>query len=124
MPGAYFTDDTQLKKAQKDVLWTQPIDTNELFTTSVVPALNQKLGTQNKKVIGAINELNTKLVSTAQGTEDMINKMSAAIGDVFDVESEDYAKLKSMGNNIVDALENIKEQAGSAIPTSIDGGTF
>lgn len=122
--GLYFTDATQQKQAQKDILWTQGTDSNDLLTSSSVPALNQKLGTQSKKVIGAVNELNTKMVSVTASTEGMMDKMSDAIGDVFVEGSEDYVKLKSMGDSIVDALENIKEQVESAAPSSIDGGTF
>ena len=124
MSGLYFKDTEQLKQAQKDILWNQDTGSNELLTSSPVPAMNQKLKTTGKKIISAINEINDGVASVKTSTASSMALMQSAIGNVFNEQSEDYLKLKAMGNNVIDALENIKEEVSNVSVTSIDGGEF
>lgn len=109
MAGLYFTDDLQMKQAQKDILWTQQTSTNELLTANSVAALNQKLNTSSKKVIGAVNELLVKSVQMGESLTKNSKSLTLYIGNIFSEGSEDLLKLQEIGPNVVGAVVNVRD---------------
>lgn len=126
MAGLYFQDATEMQKAQKDLLWSTPTDTNTLLTASGVATLNQKLNTTSKRPIGAINELKKEVASVNSTVESSMAQISTAVGDLFAGDSEDAQKLQAMGKNVIDAMYLMKQQLNDMETevNRIDGGTF
>lgn len=124
MSGLYFKDSKQMKEAQKDLLWSQRTDANDTLVYDSRIAVNEKLMTNNKRIIGSINEIHTRYDGIRKTVEKSLTDVSTVIGDVFTTSSEDKTKFDELGGSIVEVVHELKEQVGNQDSQHIDGGTF
>lgn len=75
------------QKVQSYVL-TQSVEGNPNLPSSALSSENKSLDTENKTVIGAINELNHKASAAYKGTENFNARFNTIIGDETDSDKE------------------------------------
>lgn len=71
---------SNLNNIQGDVLW-EDTSLNPNLPSSPVTSLNKALKTTNKRVINAINEVNTTAQSVKTSNQNLINQLNKSLGD-------------------------------------------
>ena len=119
----FFKDNAEATQAQRDLLWTLETSKNSLLKPSTIPSKNERLDTNSKRVIGAINEVSLQQKTVYKTVQVAMEQMSTYVGDIFSEGTADAKMLEEMNaKNLVDAIRTIRKDSEPF--TVIDGGRF
>lgn len=107
----------ELNQRQLDILWDTLSD-NNLMPRSPIPSLNKQLNTNNKRIIGAINELLLRLRQNDTTVFNFSENFNSLVGNP-ELETEDWDNLKKIDRNVIRSIYKIFLEIGGENPVDI-----
>lgn len=95
------TEEKQLLQA--DILWDDT-SSNPNLTSSTIPSKNKALNTKSKRVIGAINELNSNIENVSSTLDNNLTNFISVLGD-YNLNPDYLEELKKIAPSILEAIK-------------------
>lgn len=95
------TEEKQLLQA--DILWDDT-SSNPNLTSSTIPSKNKALNTKSKRVIGAINELNSNIENVSSTLDNNLTNFISVLGD-YNLNPDYLEELNKIAPSILEAIK-------------------
>lgn len=112
------TEEKQLLQA--DILWDDT-SSNPNLTSSTIPSKNKALNTKSKRVIGAINELNSNIENVSSTLDNNLTNFISVLGD-YNLNPDYLEELNKIAPSILEAIKVMYDEIQALKQNQGSGG--